>query len=163
MGSLGDRAQGAPGLALRVHAGKASAEMPHILIVEDELQLRRIITMNLVHRDCSVCEADSVECAYEMALAAFDAGSPFDLIILETHLATGSGWDFLRLLRAPEHAGVAALQAPVIVMSALPVARSRVSEFAPVATLLKPFPISALLGLIERCVESPTAIPSRGA
>jgi len=142
--------------------------MPHILLVEDELQLRRIITMNLVHRDYSVCEADSVECAYTMALAAWEAGAPFDLIILETHLANRSGWDLLRLLRPPERAtevtGAATpqtLQAPVIVMSALPVARSRILEFAPVATLLKPFPISALMGLIERFAESASAVPAR--
>ncbi len=144
--------------------------MPHILLVEDELQLRRIITMNLAHRGCSVCEADSVECGYTMALAAWEAGRPFDLIILETHLANRSGWDLLRLLRAPEGAPEGAgrespqtLHAPVIVMSALPVARSRVSEFAPVATLLKPFPISALMGLIERYAESDSMVPARGA
>ena len=137
--------------------------MPHILVVEDELQLRRIITMNLAHRGYSVCEADSVECAYEMALAAVEANAPFDLIILETHLNTASGWDLLRRLRTPPCVGVAALHAPVIVMSALPVARSRVTEFGPVATLLKPFPITALIGLIERFAASPDAVPSRGA
>lgn len=137
--------------------------MPHILVVEDELQLRRIITMNLAHRDYSVCEADGVECAYEMALAAAEADAPFDLIILETHLCNASGWDLLRRLRMPPCVGMPALQAPVIVMSALPVAHSRVAEFGPAATLLKPFPITALFGLIERFAAAPEAVPSRGA
>jgi hypothetical protein len=53
--------------------------------------------------------------------------------------------------------------APVVALSALPVARSRVSEFAPVATLLKPFPITALTHLIERYAEPANATPARGA
>lgn len=137
--------------------------MPHILLVEDELQLRRIITMNLARRGCSVAEADSVECAYEMALAAWEARYPFDLIILETHLAQRCGWDLLRLLRSPDVSATSMPVAPVIVMSPLPVARSRVSEFAPLATLLKPFPIPALVGLIERYTDPANATPARGA
>ncbi len=136
---------------------------PHVLLVEDELQLRRIITMNLARRGYSVGEADSVESAYDMALAAWEAGYPFDLIVLEIHLANRCGWDLLRLLRSPEVARAGMPRAPVVVMSALPVARSRVSEFAPVATLLKPFPISALTQLIERCAEPTDATPARGA
>lgn len=137
--------------------------MPHILIVEDELQLRRIITMNLARRGCSVGEADSVESGFDMVTAAWEAGYPFDLIILEIHLANGCGWDLLRLLRASEMVGEGAPLPPVIALSALPVARSRISEFAPLAALLKPFPIPALMRLIERYVGSVAPAPARGA
>ncbi|HZC07726.1 MAG TPA: response regulator [Ktedonobacterales bacterium] len=137
--------------------------MSHILLVEDELPFRRIITLNLAQLGCSVAEADSVENACEMALAAWEAGFPFDLIILETHLAMRCGWDLLRLLRAPEVAGTGLPMPRVIIMSALLVARSRTAEFAPVATLLKPFPISALMRLVERCAETANATPARGA
>lgn len=135
--------------------------MSHILIVEDELQLRRIITMNLARRGCSVGEADSVESGFDMVSAAWEAGYPFDLIILEIHLANSCGWDLLRLLRASETAGEGAPLPPVIALSALPMARSRISEFAPLAALLKPFPIPALMRLIERFTSS--AAPARGA
>jgi DNA-binding response OmpR family regulator len=137
--------------------------MSHVLLVEDEFQLQRIITMNLARRGCSVGEADSVESAYDMALAAWEAGYPFDTIILEIHLANRCGWDLLRLLRSPEVARMGMPLAPVVALSALPVARSRVSEFAPVATLLKPFPITALTHLIERYAEPANATPARGA
>lgn len=137
--------------------------MSHILLVEDDLPFRRIITLNLAQRGCSVAEADSVESACEMAVAAWEVGMPFDLIILETHLATRCGWDLLRQLRAPEVAGAGMPVPRSIIVSALPVARSRTTEFAPVATLLKPFPISALMRLVERCAEAPDTTPARGA
>lgn len=124
--------------------------MSHILIVEDELQLRRIITMNLARHGYSVGEADSVESALDMLLVAWEAGYPFDCIILEIHLAERSGWDLLRLLRSPEMARVGLPPMPVVVISALPIPRSRVMEFSPMAALLKPFPIEALLRLVER-------------
>lgn len=129
--------------------------MSRILLVEDEFQLRRIITMNLARRGYSIGEADTVEEAFDMLLAAWEAGYPFDLIILETHLTERSGWDLFRLSRAPEQMRGSASLPPVVVMSALPVARSRVSEFGPAATLLKPFPIETLLRLVERST-SPT-------
>lgn len=131
--------------------------MPNILLVEDEFRLRRIITMNLVRQGCSVGEADSVESALDMLLAAWEAGYPFDLIILEIHLADRSGWDLLRLLRSAEVArtGLAAL--PVVAISALSIGRSRASEFAPIATLLKPFPIEALLRLVTRATSQTPA------
>lgn len=133
---------------------KGAHAMSHVLIVEDELQLRRIITMNLARRGCSVGEADSVESGFDMVAAAWEAGYPFDLIILEIHLAHGCGWELLRLLRRSETAGERAPLPPVIALSALPVARSRIAEFAPIAALLKPFPIPALMRLIERVAPS---------
>jgi DNA-binding response OmpR family regulator len=116
--------------------------MPRILLVEDELQLRRVLTLNLARRGYSVAEADSVETAFDMVAAADEAGAPFDLIILETHLPDRCGWDLLRMLRPA--------RTPVILISPLPVTPGRLAEFAPVATLLKPFPSEALLRLVER-------------
>lgn len=116
--------------------------MPHILLVEDELQLSRILTLNLARRGYSVAEADSVATAFDMVTAAGEARAPFDLIILETHLPDRCGWDLLRMLRPA--------RTPVILISPLPVTSGRLAEFAPIATLLKPFPIEALLRLVER-------------
>ncbi len=126
--------------------------MPHVLLVEDELQLRRIMTLNLVRGGCSVAEADSVETAFDMVMAAREAGIPFDLIVLETHLPDRCGWDLLRLLRSAPSASERheADPTPVIVISPLPVTSGRLAEFAPVAALLKPFPIEALLRLVAR-------------
>ena len=126
--------------------------MPHVLLVEDELQLRRILTLNLAREGYSVGEADSVETAYDMFVAAREAGIPFDLIVLETHLIDRCGWDLLRMLRSAPSEGdhLAPAPTPVIIISPLPVTAGRLAEFAPVATLLKPFPIEALLRLVAR-------------
>jgi two-component system KDP operon response regulator KdpE len=119
--------------------------MPHILLVEDELPLRRVLTLNLARRGYAVAEADSVEAAFDMVVVAREVSLPFDLIILETHLPDRCGWDLLRLLR-PE-------RTPVILISPLPVTAGRLAEFAPVAALLKPFPIEALLRLVARAEQ----------
>jgi CheY-like chemotaxis protein len=125
--------------------------MPHVLLVEDELQLRRILTLNLARGGCSVAEADSVETAFDMVMAAREAGIPFDLIVLETHLPDRCGWDLLRMLRATSSASERpATPTPVVVISPLPVTSGRLAEFAPVAALLKPFPIEALLRMVAR-------------
>lgn len=132
--------------------------MPHVLLVEDELQLRRIITLNLARGGHSVAEADSVETAFDMVVAAREAGIPFDLIVLETHLPERCGWDLLRMLRdAPSTSeGDKAASTPVIVVSPLPVTSGRMVEFAPLAALLKPFPIQALLRLVARAQRQVT-------
>ncbi len=126
--------------------------MPHVLLVEDELQLRRIMTLNLARGGFSVAEADSVETAFDMVVAAREAGIPFDLIVLETHLSDRCGWDLLRMLRATPAAreGHTPAPTPVIIISPLPVTSGRIAEFRPVAALLKPFPIEALLRLVAR-------------
>lgn len=132
--------------------------MPRILLVEDELPFRRILTLNLAHEGFTVGEADSVEAAFEMFTAACEAGFPFDLIVLETHLPDRCGWDLLRLLRARQATGSPGPAIPpLIVISPLPVTPGRLAEFAPIARLLKPFPIEALLRLVERAWRQTSA------
>lgn len=130
-----------------------SQSIPHILLVEPDRTLARTMMLNLAVRGYSVGEADSVESGFEMALAACEAGVRFDLIVLDTHLPDGSGWDLLRRLRAAEDPLSPWQPVPTVVISSLPVARSRITEFAPIAALQKPFPIEALLRLITRLHE----------
>ncbi len=124
--------------------------MLRILLVEDDLPLLRTLTLNLARRGHTVAEADGVTTGYHLALAACEAEVPFDLIVLETHLPDGSGWDLLRLLRAQATTNAHWQATPVIIITPLPITNARIVEFAPLATLLKPFPIEALLRLIER-------------
>lgn len=142
-----------------IQAAKGGQTMPHVLLVEDELQLRRILTLNLAREGYSVAEADSVETAFDMVMAACEAGIPFDLIVLETHLPDRCGWDLLRMLRTAQSASErhALASVPVIVISPLPVTAGRLAEFAPVAALLKPFPIEALLRLVTRAHSQASA------
>jgi DNA-binding response OmpR family regulator len=129
-----------------------------ILIVEDELALRRVITLNLARRGHTVVEADSVITADE---ACAVSSEPFDLILLDIYLPDQTGWDVLRYL---EECGPSIPQGntagkpdrslpPIIVMTAVRPQQSRLDEFQPAAVLLKPFPITALLRLIERVLE----------
>ncbi len=117
--------------------------MARILIVEDEIPLRRILTLNLVRRGHSVAEADSVATAEE-AIQVF--GTAFDVILLDINLPDGSGWDVMR------HLGLmpGAPRPRIIVMTAVRPVQRRLDEFQPAAVLLKPFPITALLQLIDR-------------
>jgi CheY-like chemotaxis protein len=135
--------------------------MARILVVEDELALRRIITLNLVRRGYTVAEADSVVTANDACQASSE---PFDLILLDINLPDQTGWDVLRYLEKcgqhvsgnPESVAPASPQRPpqsrprVIVITAVRPQQSRLDEFQPEAVLLKPFPIAALLQLIER-------------
>jgi CheY-like chemotaxis protein len=135
--------------------------MACILVVEDEAPLRRIIVLNLARRGHTVIEAESVATARE-ALAAF--ALQFDLILLDLNLPDQTGWDILRTLESPgkqHHQEDEASRRPaVIVITAGRPARSRVEEFHPAAVLLKPFPIEALLRLIQRVL---TAAPVEAA
>lgn len=126
--------------------------MARILVVEDEAPLRRILALNLVRRGHTVIEAESFATAQE-ALTAFQ--EQFDLILLDLNLPDQTGWDVLRSLKQPVEqplqmqGGMPKGPAVIIITAGRP-ARSRVEEFHPAAVLLKPFPIEALLRLIQR-------------
>jgi DNA-binding response OmpR family regulator len=108
-----------------------------VLVVEDDSQLRRIITSNLTARGHIVREAgDAAE-----ALAALSQEHP-DLLILDINLPDRTGWDVLRDAQLPE-------DVRVLMLTAVPVSPRRLTEFRPVAYLPKPFPLEALLRLAE--------------
>ena len=125
--------------------------MRHVLVVEDELPLRRILTLNLARRGYTVAEAGSVAEAQEAIVAS---GLTFDLILLDINLPDQTGWDLLRFLQARAGAAMQQDTLPkVIVITAVRPPQCRLEEFYPAAVLLKPFPISALLRLVERVFE----------
>jgi DNA-binding response OmpR family regulator len=118
-------------------AGGASVYR-HVLIVEDEQPLRKLIARNLAGRGHSVREAATAD----EALAAVRAELP-DLILLDINLPDRTGWDLLRELRA------LGISVPTIVVSAVNVSPSRLAEFRPLAHLPKPFPLDSLLRLVR--------------
>lgn len=135
--------------------------MFRVLVVEDEDLLRRIITRNLALRGYTVAEAATVAEADDALEAS--TSSPFEVILLDINLPDRTGWDVLRhlesRLREPgsEPGDVESQQqtAPrVIVMTAVRPAQCRLEQFHPAAVLVKPFPIGALLRLIERVLET---------
>jgi len=109
-----------------------------ILLVEDELRLRRTLVRSLEGRGYRVVEAAT---AGEAVTAALSTG--FAVMLLDSNLPDATGWDVLRQLRA------AGCEVPVVVLSAVPPNPTRVREFRPLGVLYKPFPIDALLRLIQ--------------
>ena len=115
-----------------------------ILLVEDEPRLRGTLVRSLQGRQFQVVEATTAA----EAIAAV-RGARFDLMLLDVNLPDATGWDVLRELRGLER------QMPVVVLSAVPPSPARVREFRPFGVLHKPFPIDALLRLINAaCRES---------
>ena len=108
-----------------------------VLVVEDDEQLRRIITSNLAARGHEVRQAADAS----TALAALAEDKP-DLLILDINLPDRTGWDVLRDAQLPD-------DVRVLMLTAVPVSPRRLAEFRPVAYLPKPFPLEALLRLAE--------------
>ncbi len=109
-----------------------------ILLVEDELRLRRTLVRSLEGRGYRVVEAATASEAVTSALS-----TSFAVMLLDVNLPDATGWDVLRQVRA------AGCEAPVVVLSAVPPNPTRVREFQPLGVLYKPFPIDALLRLVR--------------
>jgi DNA-binding response OmpR family regulator len=108
-----------------------------VLVVEDELPLRRVIARNLTSRGIEVSEAGTATDAVRAATAE----AP-DLLLLDINLPDQNGWEVLRELKRR------GAEVPAIIVSAVHVNQSRLDEFGPLAYLPKPFPIEALLRLV---------------
>jgi DNA-binding response OmpR family regulator len=119
------------------HVDPVERKVSRILVVEDDEQLRRIITSNLTARGHTVRQAGD---ASEALLALADEQP--DLLILDINLPDRTGWDVLRDANLPE-------AVRVLMLTAVPVSPRRLTEFRPVAYLPKPFPLEALLRLAE--------------
>jgi DNA-binding response OmpR family regulator len=109
-----------------------------VLLVDDAPTFRAVIARVLTSRGYTVREAgDAAE-----ALAAL-RDEPPELMLLDINLPDRTGWDVLRDLSA------AGQHVPTVVLSAVRVNQARLTEFRPLAYLPKPFPIDALLRLLE--------------
>ena len=78
--------------------------MPHLLVIDDEAQMRRVFARVL-------CRSFVVECVIdaEAALAAIDGGEVFDAVLCDLHLPGMSGRDFSDQLKRRSHYLVARL------------------------------------------------------
>jgi len=113
--------------------------MSRVLLIEDEEPLLRILARNLARRGHTVIGAASAA----EAITALRSGERFDVLLLDVNLPDQTGWDVLRAMQGAD-------MPPVIVLTALRPAQSRLATFRPAAVLLKPFPIEALLQLVDR-------------
>ena len=110
-----------------------------ILLVEDEAALANVIARNLRARDHDVVISPTAE----DALLSMAERWP-DVMVLDINLPDLTGWEILRRLTQADRARV-----DVIAISAAPISQKRIQEFQPLKWLQKPFPMDALVRLIN--------------
>jgi DNA-binding NtrC family response regulator len=131
--------------------------VPRILVVDDEKDVRAVVSIVLRVRQFEVIEAATGAAG----LAAYEKGS-FDAAIVDIFLADENGFDLIVALRdrAPS--------LPIVAMSGIATVdvTSPLADMANVASLQKPFRPNDLLGAIERAhalmtpaAASPTRVP----
>ena len=121
--------------------------MSNILVVEDEANVRKLVTVNLISRGYAVYEAKDVQQAVERLQT-----QPFDLIVLDIKLPDLTGWDLLAKIAtdtAIEFSG------PVLVMTASVMDAQIDLDRYPmvVEVLVKPFSVAKLIAAIERALH----------
>jgi two-component system KDP operon response regulator KdpE len=116
-----------------------AATSPLILLIEDELPIRRFLRTSLAGEEYRLVEADTGAKAVKLA-----AQQPPDLVILDLGLPDADGQDVLRQLREW-------LQAPIIVLSARDQEQQKVAALDHGADdyLTKPFSTAELLARIR--------------
>lgn len=117
-----------------------------VLLVDDEPPIVAVLAMALRAHGFGVRTAGT---AQDAILALVEAVP--DVLLLDINLPDLTGWELLRRLSSRDRERV-----PVVVFSASPLARSRVEEFRPAGVLIKPFPIDALVRLLEEVTHSAT-------
>lgn len=124
--------------------------MPTILVVEDELNIRKFISLNLSIRHYQVIEAD---CA-ETALAYLTTTDhPPTAMVLDISLPGMDGWTMLSTIEADP--AISAI--PVVVISGSPpLSETSRRDFDNVVEVLdKPISTQALLDVVRRAAGDP--------
>jgi DNA-binding response OmpR family regulator len=110
-----------------------------LLLVDDEALIADVLARSLRARGHVV----RVVHTGMDALLALSEEVP-DLMLLDISLPDITGWELLRSLAPRDRERV-----PVVVFSASPLAPPRLEQFKPAGVLQKPFPIEALLRLVN--------------
>lgn len=120
-----------------------------VLLIDDEPPIVVVLATTLRAHGYEVRTAG----AAQDALLALTEEVP-DVMLLDINLPDLTGWELLRRLSPLDRQRV-----PVIVFSASPLAPSRIQEFKPAGVLTKPFPVEALLPLIDEVTNSAPEVP----
>lgn len=130
-----------------------SEARPHILVVEDEQEIRRFIAQTLERAGYSVSGAGGVE----QALAGAVANRP-DLVLLDLGLPDGDGAEFVRRVRDWS-------RMPVLVLSARSDEADKIRALDAGADdyLTKPFSVGELLARVRALLRRAEAGANAGA
>lgn len=130
----------------------------HILVAEDDDDIRRLNTEVLIHHGYRVDATEDGAGAWN-ALQI----SPYDLLITDNRMPRMTGIELLRKLRA------ARLRLPVIMATGTPLLAefSRHTWFQPAAVVLKPYTTDELLGVVRQVLHvtsnpHPQFVPTPG-
>lgn len=115
----------------------------HVLLIEDDENLRSILARHLASRGFRVAEAGSAEGAADQLAAGLRPA----LVLLDLNLPGRTGWELLRSTSLAE-----AGRPPVVVTTATAVNPSRLREFGIAGYLPKPFAMETLVATVERFV-----------
>lgn len=119
----------------------------HVLLVDDEAPIVAVLSTTLRAHGHEVTTAMTAR----DALLALTESVP-DVMLLDINLPDLTGWELLRRLSPADRERI-----PVVVFSASPLAPSRVEEFKPAGVLVKPFPIDAVLRLLNEAQGARTS------
>ncbi len=116
----------------------------HVLVVDDEPELRSVVALVLSEEGYQVEQAaNGVEALH--VLSRFHPGC----VLLDMRMPVLDGWGFARELEARH------LHVPVVVMTAAQDARRWCDEIGAADCLSKPFDLDDLLDTVERvCMET---------
>ena len=130
------------------------AASARILLVEDDLPLATTVAKHLRARGHETRVAASAEEASELIRGGFRP----TIVLLDINLPGDSGWAFLR------GGSLAAAGAPpVFIVSATAVLPSRLREFGCAGFLPKPFAMSTLVEVVDRCASGSADVSKPGA
>ena len=129
--------------------------MSTVLVVEDELNVRKLVAVNLTSRGYTVLEAKDVQ----QALEQLQTTTP-DLMVLDIKLPDLTGWDLLARIAADATSSVSF---PVVVMTASIMDAQIDLDRYPlvVEVLIKPFSAAKFVTAVERALH--TAVSTLGA
>lgn len=115
----------------------------HVLVVDDDQAIRKLVRHNLECEDMRVVEAaNGIDCLNTLRKVQVD------LILLDLGLPDFNGWGIVSVLRLTESLS----HIPVMVLTAESPNRALMEQFKPDGYIQKPFDIRGLLEEIKRVI-----------